>query len=244
MADAADDLPVAAVVAPTDKVTERVRYAVVATANGTGIANYFREVGAAAIVEGGQTNNPPAEAFLAAFERLNAEVILVLPNDSNILMTARQAAELYDRADVRVLPTRSLAEGYSALSMMDLSLPTPEAVIHEMTHYLPNVTTGYVTTATRDANLNGVAITKGHCLGLTPDAILADAEDKVTAALLLLERLPDIADKQVVTVFVGQGVTPEEQDALAAGIAARWPLIELGFVPGEQAVYFFIMAIE
>ena len=223
---------------------ERVRYAVVAVANGDGIAAYFREIGATAIVEGGQTNNPPAEAFLTAFAGLNAEHILVLPNDPNILMTAKQAAELAEGVDVRVLPTRSLAEGYSALSMMDLSLSTVEEVIREMTHYLPNVTTGYVTTATRDANLNGVAITKGHCLGLTRDVILADSVDKVDAALLLLERLPDIADKQVVTVFVGQGVTDAEQAAFAAGVAARWPLIELGFVPGGQDVYFFIMAIE
>lgn len=244
--DADDDMPVAAAPAeePTDPAGERVRYAVVATANGAGIADYFRQIGVNAIVEGGQTNNPPAEAFLNAFARLNAEVILVLPNDSNILMTARQAAELYDGADVRVLPTRSLAEGYSALSMMDLSLPTPEEVIREMTHYLPNVTTGYVTVATRDARLNGVDVVKGHCIGLTADRILSDAGDKVTAALQLLERLPDIADKQVVTVFVGKGVSPAEQDAFAAGVAARWPLIELGFVPGEQEVYSFIMAIE
>lgn len=223
---------------------ERTKYAVVATASGSGIINYFKDAGVAAIVDGGQTNNPSAEDFVNAFKQLNAEYIIVLPNDSNIVMTAMQAAKIYKDADIRVIKTKSIAEGYSALSMMDLSLETVEDVISEMTYYLPNVTTGYVTTATRDAYIDGVEITKDHYIGLTTDTIISDSPDKVTAALMLLDNLPDIDDKQVVTAFCGLDVTEEEKDNFSNEVHRKYPLIEIGMIDGKQDVYSFIFAIE
>ena len=224
--------------------TEHTKYAVVATASGTGIINYFKDAGVAAIVDGGQTNNPAAEDFINAFKNLNAEYIIVLPNDSNIVMTAMQAAKIYKDADIRVIKTKSIAEGYSVLSMMDLSLDTVEDVISEMTYYLPNVTTGYVTTATRDACIDGVEITKNHYIGLTTNTIISDSPDKVTAALMLLDNLPDIDDKQVVTAFCGLDVTEEEKDNFSNEVHRKYPLIEIGMIDGKQDVYSFIFAIE
>ncbi len=223
---------------------ERTKYAVVATASGAGIISYFKDAGVTAIVDGGQTNNPSAEDFVNTFKKLNAEYIIVLPNDSNIVMTALQAAKIYKDADIRVITTKSIAEGYSALSMMDLSLDTVDDVISEMTYYLPNVTTGYVTTATRDACIDGVDITKDHYIGLTTDTIISDSPDKVTAALMLLDNLPDIEDKQVVTAFCGIDVTEEEKDNFSNEVHHKYPLIEIGMIDGKQDVYSFIFAIE
>ena len=221
-----------------------VKYAVVATASGNGIIDYFKQIGAAAVIDGGQTNNPSAQDFIHAFETLDAEHIIVLPNDSNIVMAANQAAQMYDKTDVRVIPTKSIAEGYSALSMMDLSYDTVEAVMENMSAYLPDVTTGYVTTATRDAEIDGVAIRKGHFLGLTPKHIYCDGEDKVDVAMALFAAIPEMADKQVMTVFAGKDVTPTEQDRLVAAFEEAYPLIEVGFIEGNQDVYSFIFAIE
>jgi DAK2 domain fusion protein YloV len=221
-----------------------VKYAVVATASGDGIIDYFKQIGAAAVIDGGQTNNPSAQDFIHAFETLDAEHIIVLPNDSNIVMAANQAAQMYDKTDVRVIPTKSIAEGYSALSMMDLSYDTVEAVMENMSAYLPDVTTGYVTTATRDAEIDGVAIRKGHFLGLTPKHIYCDGKDKVDVAMALFAAIPEMADKQVMTVFAGKDVTPTEQDRLAAAFEEAYPLIEVGFIEGNQDVYSFIFAIE
>lgn len=221
-----------------------VKYAVVATASGDGIIDYFKQIGAAAVIDGGQTNNPSAQDFIHAFETLDAEHIIVLPNDSNIVMAANQAAQMYDKTDVRVIPTKSIAEGYSALSMMDLSYDTVEAVMENMSAYLPDVTTGYVTTATRDAEIDGVTIGKGHFIGLTPKHIYCDGEDKVDVAMALFAAIPEMADKQVMTVFAGKDVTPTEQDRLAAAFEEAYPLIEVGFIEGNQDVYSFIFAIE
>lgn len=223
---------------------ERTKYAVVATASGSGIIDYFKNAGVSAIVDGGQTNNPSAEDFVNAFSKLNAEYIIVLPNDSNIVMTAMQAAKIYKDADVKVIKTKSIAEGYSAISMMDLSLETIEDVISEMTYYLPNVTTGYVTTATRDACIDGVEITKDHYIGLTTDTIISDSPDKITAALMLLDKLPDIEDKQVVTAFCGCDITDEEKDTFSMEVQRKYPLIEIGMIDGNQDIYSFIFAIE
>lgn len=223
---------------------EHVKYAVVATATGRGIIKYFKNAGVAVIVDGGQTNNPSAQDFINAFQQINADHIIVLPNDSNIIMTAQQAAEVYKKADIRVIATKSIAEGYSALSMMDLSLDTIEEVISEMTHYLPYVTTGYVTTATRDTIMNGIEIHKDDYIGLTSDTILSDSSDKVDAALTFIEQLPDIENKQVITAFCGCDVTLGEKSAFRRMILQRHPLMEVGLIDGGQDVYSFIFAIE
>ena len=226
------------------KSSTPVKYAVVAVAGGNGISRYFIENGVTAIVDGGQTNNPSAEAFVDSFKKINAEHIIVLPNDSNIVMTALQAADMYKDAQVHVIKTKSIAEGYSAVSMMDLSLDTVEDVISEMTCYLDNVTTGYVTTATRDAIINGIEIFKDDYIGLTPDTILSDSPDKIEAALSLLKNLPDIDDKQVVTAFCGKDVTESEKNTFCDCLLQLYPLIEVGMIDGEQDIYSFIFAIE
>lgn len=224
--------------------TPKEKYAVIAVASGEGIINYFKDAGVTAVVDGGQTNNPSAEDFFEAFKKVNAEHIIVLPNNSNIVMTAEQAGKMYKDAEVHVIKTKSIAEGYSALSMMDLTLETVEDVISEMTCYLPNVTTGYVTTATRDALIDGIEIFKDDYIGLTNDTILSDSPDKIDAALTLLKNLPDIDDKQVVTAFCGKDVTEEEKNNLCDYLLQMYPMIEIGTIDGMQEIYSFIFAIE
>lgn len=224
--------------------TPKEKYAVIAVASGEGIINYFKDAGVTAVVDGGQTNNPSAEDFFESFKKVNAEHIIVLPNNSNIVMTAEQAGKMYKDAEVHVIKTKSIAEGYSALSMMDLTLETVEDVISEMTCYLPNVTTGYVTTATRDALIDGIEIFKDDYIGLTNDTILSDSPDKIDAALILLKNLPDIDDKQVVTAFCGKDVTEEEKNNLCDYLLQMYPMIEIGTIDGMQEIYSFIFAIE
>ncbi len=112
---------------------EKQPYAIVAVASGEGIKDYFTSIGATVVIDGGQTSNPSVNAFLDAFRSVNAEHILVLPNNSNILFTAEQAAKLYDKAPVHVLPTRSIVEGYSALSLMNPWCDSVEELLDDMT---------------------------------------------------------------------------------------------------------------
>lgn len=220
------------------------RFAVVATATGEGLIQFFKEIGVSQVIDGGRTNNPSAEDFIAAFKKINADHILVLPNDGNVVMTAEQAAALYKEAQVHVIPTRSLAEGYSALSMMDLSVSSIEQVLEDMTAPLQNVTTGYVTTAIRDARLCGVEIREGDWMGLEKDTVYASTDCPIKAAMALFAGLPAMEDKQVVTAFAGKGVPAEEIAALEEAFSEAYPLIEIGFIEGGQDVYRYIFAIE
>lgn len=223
---------------------EKQKFAVVATATGEGLISFFTGIGVDEVIDGGRTNNPSAEDFISAFKRVNAEYIIVLPNDSNVVLTAQQAAELYDGADVRVIKTKSLAEGFSALSMMDLSVDTVEQLISDMTSCLSSVATGYVTTATRDALIGGVEIKKDHWIGLEGDNVYAAADSPVSAAMELFEKLPYMENKQVITAFFGKNVTEEEIAQLEEFFTEKYPLIEIGFIEGGQDVYRYIFAIE
>lgn len=222
----------------------RTKYAVVAVVPGEGIRKYFSEIGVSAFVEGGQTNNPSAEDFIDTFNRLNSEHIIVLPNNSNIILTARQAAKMYKDADVRIIETKSVAECYSALSMIDFTSDTVEDLMEAMSSYLPYVTSGYVTVATRDVTLSGIDVKEGKHIGLDRDSILSCCDDKVDAAMMLFKNLPDIDDKGVITVFYGRDVSKEELSRLKAGLRKEYPDIETGFIAGGQDVYSFIFSIE
>ncbi len=223
---------------------EKVKYAIIAVASGAGIKEYFESIGASYIIDGGQTNNPPVSAFLEAFERFDAEHIVVLPNNSNIILTANQAAESYTQCDVRVIPTKSIVEGYSALSMMNLWCDTVEELLEDMSANLSNVTTGYVTTSIRDTHMDGLDIPKGAYIGLDGKHILASEASRVEAAKKLIQKITATTPKEVIIFFYGEGVTEEEIAELSSFLQTEYPMIDTGFVAGGQAVYDFIISLE
>ena len=220
------------------------KYAVVAVTCGEGIDSYFKEIGVKVTVSGGQTQNPSAEDFLAAFRKANSEHIIVLPNNSNIILTARQAADLYKDAQIHVIDTKSMAEGYSALSMMDLYADTVEELLESMTMPLEGVTTGQVTTATRDTCMNGITVKQGDHIGLANHKILSAAATAVDAAMEMLQALEEMEDKQVLTVFYGEDLSDEALEELQNRVEEAYPLLETGYIYGGQPVYSLIMAIE
>lgn len=223
---------------------EKLKYAVIAVASGDGICDYFKSIGASYIINGGQTNNPPVSAFMEAFEQFDAEHIVVLPNNSNVILTANQAAEAYTQCDVRVIPTKSIVEGYSALSMMNLWCDTVEELIEDMSMSLGSVTTGYVTTSIRDTHMDGLDVKKGDFIGLADKHILTTDTDRVECAKNLVRRVTAENPKDVIIFFCGEGVTQEETDALAAFLQAEYPMVDIGFVDGKQGVYDFIISLE
>ncbi len=226
------------------KETKRVKYAIIAVVMGEGIQSYFKEIGANFIIDGGQTQNPSAQQFLDAFASLNAEHIVVLPNNSNIYATAKQAADMYTACDVRVLETKSIAEGYSALSMMNTWAEDIESFISDMTMGLGAVTSGSITKAVHDATLNGIDIKENMYMGIANGKVLCTAENSLDAALQMLSALPDIDDKSVITIFYGEAVSDEDAEALTEAIIENFPHIECGAVPGRQKIYDYHMAIE
>ena len=228
----------------TAKKKEHVKYAIVAVASGSGIIDYFHSIGANLIINGGQTQNPSVDDFITAFDSFDAEHIVVLPNNSNVVMTAKQASQMYSKADVRVIPTKSVVEGYSALSMMNLWVDTVDELIADMTSCLDNVTTGCVTTATRDCNISGIDVKQGDYIGLDGETIIAAGKDLIDTAVTLVHRVNEVSEKEVITVFVGNGVSEEDKNEFKKLIVEQYPLCEIGMIDGEQDIYPFIISLE
>ena len=234
----------AAVSPPPAEKKEHLKYAVVAVANGSGIADYFKEIGANVIIDGGQTNNPSVDAFLDAFRSLDAEYIVVLPDNSNVILTAQQAASMYADADIRVIPTKSIAEGCSALSMFNPWCSGIEELIEQMSSGLGDITTALLTTAIRDTSMNGLDIRKGAYIGLDRENILTCGDDKVDTAFRLIQTITAAEDKSIMVVFTGASVTAAEAESLQQLLTEAYPYADIGFIPGNQEIYDFIISLE
>ncbi len=223
---------------------EKIKYAIVTVASGDGIIDYFYNIGADVVIDGGQTNNPSVNAFLDAFDSFDAENIIVLPNNSNIIFTANQAAELYSKNNVHVIPTKSIVEGYSALSMMNLWCDTVDELIADMSSGLDNATTAYVTAAIRDSVLNGVQVKKDEYLGLEDKTLLVSGDDRIQTAFDLINKIAEKSFKEVIILFCGESVTDEETARLEQMLAEKHPTADIGFVKGNQKIYDFIISLE
>jgi len=227
----------------TAPAAERKPYGVVAVASGAGIQKTFLDLGVDAIVEGGQTMNPSSEDFLAAFDRVNADTILVFPNNGNIILTARQAADLYDKADVRVLNSKTIGDGYAALTMMDVDSGDTDAIVEELNAAMEGVITGMVTRSVRDSHLGGRDIARNDYIGLSGRELLSDAPTVTGAACGLLSAI-NMTDREVLIAICGKDATAEDMAAVRAFVGKTYPTVELFEIDGGQDIYHFIFVAE
>lgn len=221
---------------------EHKKYGVVAVAQGDGIKEMFTQFGADYIVDGQQTMNPSTEDFVKAFDAVNADNIIVLPNNSNIVLAAKQAAELYDKATVRVVESKTIAEGYSALTMLDFSPDDLDAICEMLMEAVSSVVSGQVTYAVRDSINSGFAINEGDSLGFIGKELVTVDDTRAEAACSLLSKV-DMTDKEVIIAILGKDAEASDMDKVRNYIKANFPRVELYEVDGGQDVYSFIFAI-
>lgn len=217
---------------------------IVAVCDGAGIAGAYTELGADEIVSGGQSCNPSVEDFLAAFEKLRAACVLVLPDNPNVILTAQQAAALYG-GDVRVLESRNEGEGYAALAACALCDEGADADERAaaMRDGIAACRTGRVCRADKDAHLGGQEIHEGDYLRLAGKEIIAICPTRAQAAGDMLSELAG-AGGGIVTVFCGRAVPEEEAAACEAAARAAHPDVEFYFIRGGQEVYAYIAVAE
>ena len=223
---------------------KRTPIATLAVASGEGMAALFKSIGADGIISGGQTNNPSAEEFIRAFDEASADNIIVLPNNKNIFLAAKQAAEMYEQSNVYIVPTESLMQGYSALSVMAPDANNIDSVLKSATAAAKGIIDAEVTYAVRDASVNGREVKKGEFMALSQHEIKATAANAEQAVLGLLEALEDLDDYEIINVFVGSAVTDDERAALTEAIEDKYPDHELIVYEGGQEVYNYLIAIE
>jgi uncharacterized protein len=213
--------------------------AVVAVVPGAGNRRLFESYGAAKVIEGGQSMNPSTADIVAAIQATPATEVIVLPNNSNVILSAEQAAKLVDKP-VRVLPSRSVPAGLAAILRYLPSLTAAENQA-AMLEALEQVATGEVTVASRDVELDGVDVRKGSWLGLADGAAVASSADFDDVAYAVAERL--LGDgREVLTLLTG-----EDEPDLAAflrRIQEEHPAVELDVQPGGQPHYPLLLSAE
>ena len=214
-------------------------YGIVTVASGEGLINAFREFGVDEVIFGGQTMNPSTQDFLDAFARINAQHILVFPNNKNIKMAADQAAELYKNADIHVLPSTTIGEGYYGIGSIDRDNPNVEEVIASVTEIMQSVVTGMVSTAIRDAEGEQVTVHTGDYVGYSGKQLLSDSIDRETAAKNLVERL-GADSRDVMLVFSGKEVPQDEAEKLVTDLQTQYKNLEIMLNNGTQPIYDYI----
>ena len=217
-------------------------YGIVTVASGEGLINAFREFGVDEVIAGGQTMNPSTQDFLDAFARINAQHILVFPNNNNIKMAADQAAELYKNADIRVLPSTTIGEGYYGIGAIDRDNPNVDEVITNVTEIMESIATGIVSTAIRDAEGDQVSVHTGDFIGYSGKQILSANTDRETAAKNLVERL-GAASRDVMLVFNGEDVPSKEAERLVADLQTQYKDLEIMLNNGAQPIYDYIFVL-
>ena len=215
--------------------------AIVAVASGAGMHEVFRTLGASAVVSGGQTANPSTEELLKALEALSASKVILLPNNSNVIMAAQQARQMASKT-VQVVPTKTIPQGISALLAFNYQadLDTNVAI---MTEAIKQIQTAEITIAVRAAQVNGLRVQEGEIIGLLNDQLTAAGRDTLQVIDNLLQQMR--AEKyDIITVYYGDSVSADDAQAVADHIAEAFPGPEVEVVNGQQPHYQYIISAE
>jgi len=214
---------------------------VVSVVLGDGLARVFQSLGVGAIVHGGQTMNPSTQDLLEAIERLPAEQVILLPNNSNVILAAEQARALSEKP-AAVIPSRSLPEGIAALLAINYQADFEDNVA-AMTSAMEDIETGEVTTATRSATINGVEVADGQIIGLHNGELKVTGHTVEEVVQALLQKM-DSDQREIITLYYGELVGEDEAEALAALLQQNWPDQEIEVVAGGQPHYHYILSAE
>lgn len=226
-----------------EKQEKRKKYAVVTVASGEGIKKTFEELGADVVISGGQCKNPSAEDFMAAFDKANADNIFVLPNNGNIILAAKQAAELYKKAKIYVAGSENIGEGYAALTMLSYDSDDADTILTELNSSMYGVVTGMITKSVKNTSLGGIDIEKDDYIGFSGKTMLSSSKEKIETAKKCLENL-EANEHEILIAIYGNDVTEQQKTDFRRMILASFPSTELFEIDGGQDVYDFILILE
>ncbi len=224
------------------KAVEKKEYGIIAVCSGEGLANIFKEMGCDVIIKGGQTMNPSTEDFLKAIDEINAQNIIIFPNNSNIVMAANQAAEVTEDVTVKVIPTKTIPQGYSSLLIFNPAQDI-DTNFRSMVQQVKEVKSGQVTYAVRDTQYNGLVIKKDDYMGFYEKDIVVSDKKRLDVTLSLLDNMID-DETEIVTVFYGEDASEDEVETISEYVESKYKDVELEVLEGNQPVYSYIIAVE
>ena len=236
--DAQEDKEVSEQAAVSEEPKE---FGFIATSMGQGLAKIFKDFGVDHIIEGGQTMNPSTEDFMNAIDKMNANNIIILPNNSNIIMAANQAKDLSDK-NIIVIPTKNVSQAFAALVNFDADLTLEENEAN-MLDALSTVKNGQVTYAVRNTVINDVEVKEGNIIGLGEGKLLSAGDDIDEITTQLVESLVD-EDSAIITLFYGEDIQEEQAEALRESLEEKFEDIDIELYYGGQPIYYYLVSVE
>lgn len=228
------------VVAPKQ---EHKPLAVIAVVSGEGMKDLFHSFGCDIVIDGGMTMNTASAEFLDAFDNVDADEIVILPNNPNIILAAKQAVELSKRRDITVIESTTVAQGYFAMAM---DIPDSDDVkfrVSQMQSGIRNIATVSQTVASRDYSYHQISCRKGDEIALLDGEIVSVGSDCAKTIMDTVAAVSDIDDKETCVVFRGRGVPAEREEELYDLMSSRYPMMDFEFIDGGQEIYHWIIGI-
>ena len=224
------------------KEEPRKPYGFIAVSIGEGLGEIFKGIGADYLIEGGQTMNPSTEDMLNAIDKVNADVIYILPNNKNIILAAEQAKSLVEDKKILVVPSKTVPQGIAALInfMPDAS---PEENMESMTEEMGRIRTGQITYAVRNTTIDGMEIREGNIMGIGDSGMLAVGESVAETTVETIRRMAD-QDAELISIYYGADVTEDEAETLAEQVRAQFPDCEVELNDGGQPIYYYLLSVE
>lgn len=216
-------------------------YGFITVAMGEGIKNVFKDLNVDYVITGGQTMNPSTEDILTAINQINAENIIILPNNSNIVLAANQAKDLSDK-NIEVVPTKTIPQGISALLVFDEDIDIKDN-IDEMKAIIKDVKTGQVTFAVRDTEINEKKINKDDIMGICDGEIVSVGKSVNDVSIELIKNAAT-DESELITIFYGEDIEEDKAHELAEMLEEELEDFEITVVYGGQPLYYYIFSIE
>lgn len=219
----------------------------IAVSVGAGINEIFKGLGVDYIIEGGQTMNPSTEDMLNAIDKVNADTIFILPNNKNIILAANQAQSLVKEKKIVVVPTKTVPQGITAIInyVPDLSA---EDNLETMMGEMNKVSTGQVTYAVRDTNIDGKEIKQGDFMGIGDDGILAVGTDVADITVNMIAEMmlgnSNNEEYELISIYYGEEITEEAAETLRDRVAKQHPDCDIELQYGGQPIYYYIVSAE
>jgi len=215
---------------------------IVAVASGDGLRKVFESLGVCVIVVGGQTMNPSTEDLLKAAESLPHEQVIILPNNKNIILAARQAAQISEKY-IHVLETRSVPEGISAMFGFSVE-SSVEQNIQSMNAAYQDISTAEITRAVRDVKLDGIEVSEGDLIGMINGRLSCKSDDLAELVKQVLEHMDPDEEIEVFTLYYGEPVEETEAERLLENLVPVFPQHEFELLPGGQPHYHYLISAE
>lgn len=223
---------------------ERKKIAVITIAQGDGIIDLFQnQLRADLVINGGTTMNTSVSEMIDAFKYVNADEIILLPNETNMLKAAQQAAELYKDSKVYVVNTHNIQEGFAALNMYMGTEATGQEVYEALKAGAESVTPYIVFKSGKDAKVGSVTAPKGSYVGSKGKKLITFAPRRTAATLRLFEKIEGIKEKEVCFIIYGQTVLEDAAEELISALNEMYPNLEVALINGKQDVYDLLIGI-